>query len=140
MGAAASQSASGRLHECTLAERLLLAAHDPAFASLRRHILEGAGYEVVATPTLEATLAALQESNFALILLSHTMPEAALQQLSEAARTRNVMTVLICPTAPDNVTVDRYASIQEPLLPLMKELLSKQAVAPPQRSRKTMAG
>ena len=123
-----------------MAERLLLAAHDPAFSGLRRHILEGAGYEVVATATVEATLAALQESNFALILLSHTTSEAALQELAEAARFRNVMTVLICPATPDNVAVDRYAGIDEPLLALVRDLLDHRVAAPQQRVRKTIAG
>ena len=113
-----------------MAERLLLAAHDPVCGSLRRRILEigGYGYEVVSTPTVADSLAALQKCTFALVLLSHTSSQDELRMMVEVAKCSRIGTVLIHATTPPDIGADFFCRVEDPLVTFVGELLGRPKV------------
>ena len=65
---------------------ILVASRDPQLADVRKRVLEGAGYRVVASSTVQEIATACKENKIKLVVIGYSIPPAEKRRICVEAR------------------------------------------------------
>jgi CheY-like chemotaxis protein len=119
---------------------ILSVGHHPTLLETRNLILRAAGYKVEGTASIKQAIRQIQEGNFDLVLLCHSIPAPERERLAGLIRasgaSTSVVSIATITGGPEDAFVDQtIESDPRKLLPGIKEVLLKSTTKRPQQPR-----